>query len=145
MLWAMTASDDGETLTAGDITDLNRQAVVRAAAFTRLAGAALVIAGVLAITAWGWILVRDQLRLDDYDGIDLVADQTSGDEPPLFDFEDAFDVTFADRVDVLLGRLGFALTAVVAVGVGLGLRLAADYSVARTGGTLTGYEAGDRV
>jgi hypothetical protein len=143
----MTASesDGSEILTADDITDLNRQAVVRAAAFTRLAGAALVIAGVLAIVAWGWILVRDQLRLDDYDGIDMVAEQTPPEDGPLFDFDGAFDVTFADRVDVLLARLGFALTAVVAVGVGLGLRLVADYSVARTGGTLTGYEPGDRV
>jgi hypothetical protein len=32
----------------------------------------------------------------------------------------------------------------VAVGVGLGLRLFADYSVARTGGSLTGFEPGDR-
>jgi hypothetical protein len=145
MLWAMTASDENEILTADDISGLNRQAVVRAAAFTRLAGAALVIAGAVAIVACGWIVVRDQLRLDDYDALDPVAAQTPAEDGPLFDFDGAFDVTFADRVDVLVGRIGFALTAVVAVGVGLGLRLVADYSVARTGGSLTGYEVGDRV
>jgi hypothetical protein len=151
----MTASDQNdEILTADDIAGLNRQAVIRAAAFTRLAGATVLIAGVVAIVAWGWILVRDQLRLDDFDDFDPVAAEsievgaTVADSEPLVDFEtvfdDAFDVTFADRVDVLLGRLGFALTAVMAVGIGLGLRLVADYSVARTGGTLTGYEVGDR-
>jgi hypothetical protein len=142
----MTASDENEILTADDIAGLNRQAVLRAAAFTRLAGAALVVAGVLAIIAWGWILVRDQLRLDDYD--DLMLNPAPAESPvdsrPLIDFAGAFDITFADRVDVLLGRLGFSLTAVVAVGVGLGLRLFADYSVARTGGSLTGFEPGDR-
>jgi hypothetical protein len=149
MLWHMTASDNNDILTADDITGLNRQAVVRAAAFTRLAGAALVIAGLVAIVAWGWILVRDQLRLDDFDAIDslgsMAVESPVDGSGPLFDFESAFDVSFADRVDVLLGRLGFALTAVVAVGIGLGLRLFADYSVARTGGTLTGYQPGDQV
>jgi hypothetical protein len=155
MLWAMTASEQDETLTADDITGLNRQSVLRAAAFTRLAGATVLIAGVVAIVAWGWIVVRDQLRLDDFGDFDPVAaDSIAVEEPmdasdPLVGFEtafdSAFDVTFADRVDVLLGRLGFALTAVMAVGIGLGLRLVADYSVARTGGSLTGYEVGDRV
>jgi hypothetical protein len=149
MLSVMTASDDNEILTTDDITGLNRQAVLRAAAFTRLAGAALVIAGVVAIVAWGWILVRDQMRLDDFDDAftadSLTVDTPVGDSGPLFDLESAFDITFADRVDVLLARLGFALTAVLAVGVGLALRLFSDYSVARTGGTLTGFEAGDRV
>jgi hypothetical protein len=141
----MTASDENEILTADDIAGLNRQAVLRAAAFTRLAGAALVIAGVLAIIAWGWIVVRDQLRLDDYDDFAPIPVSSSMDDSgPLLDIEGAFDVSFADRVDVLLGRLGFTLTAVVAVGAGLGLRLFADYSVARTGGSLTGFEPGDR-
>ena len=132
----MTASDENaiptETLTADDIVGLNRQAVVRAAAFTRLVGSALVIAGAIAMVAWLWLAVRQQQLAD--------ADTFSA---PLASYRD--DVSFAQRIDLLASQATLAVWAVLAVGVGLGLRLGADDAVARTGGTLTGFEPGDRV
>jgi hypothetical protein len=136
MLWDVTASEQSEQndeiLTADDITALNRQAIVRAAAFSRLAGTALVIAGAIAMAAWLWLAVRQQQIVDD---AEFSAPLSSLDR----------DVSFVQRLDLLAGQVTLAMWAVVAVGVGLGLRLVADYSVARTGGTLTGYEPGDRV
>ena len=139
MLSVMTASDDNEILTTDDmlttddITSLNRQAVVRAAAFTRLAGTALVVAGAIAMAAWLYLAVRQQQLVDGGDSF----------SPSLAVLSE--DVTFAQRVDLLASQVTLGIWAVVAGGVGLGLRLVADYSVARTGGSLTGYEAGDRV
>jgi hypothetical protein len=138
----MTASDeneieiltaDSEILTADDIGGLNQQAVVRAAAFTRLAGTALVIAGAIATAAWLWLVVRQQQLVDDngtFSTSVAVLDE---------------DVSFVQRIDLFAGQVTLGIWAIVALGVGLGLRLVADYSVARTGGSLTGFEAGDRV
>lgn len=139
MLSVMTASDDNEILTtddmltADDITDLNRQAVVRTAAFARLAGTALVVAGAIAMAAWLYLVVRQQQIVNGGDSF----------SPSLGVLSE--DVSFAQRVDLLASQVTLGIWAVVAVGVGLGLRLVADYSVARTGGSLTGYEPGDRV
>jgi hypothetical protein len=139
MLSVMTASDDNEILTtdemltADDITGLNRQAVARTAAFTRLAGTALVVAGAIATAAWLYLVVRQQQIVDDGEMF----------SPSLAVLSE--DVSFAQRVDLLASQVTLGIWAVVAVGVGLGLRLVADYSVARTGGSLTGYEVGDRV
>jgi hypothetical protein len=139
MLSVMTASDDNEILTtdemltADDITGLNRQAVARTAAFTRLAGTALVVAGAIATAAWLYLVVRQQQIVDDGEMF----------SPSLAVLSE--DVSFAQRVDLLASQVTLGIWAVVAVGVGLGLRLVADYSVARTGGSLAGYEVGDRV
>jgi hypothetical protein len=153
----MTASDAGEidhiddkTLTAEDIAGLNRQAVERAAAFSRLAGTALVIAGAVAAVAWAWTVVRAQQTVDDFGNVEPVSVEAPSDalaeEAEVFDpFGGLFDASFADRVDLLVGQIQLALVAVLTVGVGLGLRLIADYSVARTGGSLTGYQVGDQV
>jgi hypothetical protein len=128
----MTASDQNdEILTADDIAGLNRQAVIRAAAFTRLAGTGLVIAGAIALAAWLWLAIRQQQVID--------GDTFS---PPLAGLTE--DVSFTQRIDLLANQIILAIWAVVALGIGLGLRLVADYSVVRTGGTLTGYEVGDR-
>jgi hypothetical protein len=137
MLSAMTASDDNdilttEILTTDDITSLNRQAVLRGAAFTRLAGTALVVAGAIAVTAWLWLVVRQQQVVD--------SDSFTGTLAALND-----DVSFVQRLDLLASQVTLGIWAVVTVGIGLGLRLIADYSVARTGGSLTGYEVGDRI
>jgi hypothetical protein len=131
MLCAMTASDDS-TLTSDDIAALNGQMVARSAAFARVAGTALVIAGVVAIAAWVWIAVRQQQALES-------CPAGAGGVSP------AFDVSFSDRIDLLVSQILLGVTGVLAAGVGLGLRLIADYSVVRVGGSLTGFEPGDEV
>jgi hypothetical protein len=151
----MTASDESSAvadraLATEDIVTLNGQVVARAAAFVRLAGTALVIAGAIAVAAWLWTAYRQQEAVDDvFD--DLAATEL---DDPLDDADEAagivdifgdFDVSFADRIDVLVSQIELAITGLLAVGLGLGLRMAADYSVARTGGSLTGFEPGDEV
>jgi hypothetical protein len=128
----------GESLTAGDITALNGQAVARAAAFARLAGTALAVAGAIGLAAWLWTAYRMQVRADDFGGLDplLVGGAQTTSE---------YEVTAADRIDLFVSVVDLAIVAALAAAIGLGLRLIADYTVARTGGSLTGFEAGDRV
>ena len=50
-----------------------------------------------------------------------------------------------DRVDIVVADVIFLLYAAFVVGVGVALRLAADYTVAGVGGSLTGFEPGDEL
>jgi hypothetical protein len=122
-------------ITADDIAALNRAAVARAAALARLAGSVLVVIGAVGVAAWLWLVAR---RLG-----------VAGDNPfagvffTYGDFE--FDLSFADRLDLVADAFPNLLWAAGAAGLGFGLRLVADYAVARTGGTLTGFEVGDQL
>jgi hypothetical protein len=127
-----TLAADSSTITGDDITRLNGRSVERAGAFTRLAGTALIVAGGVGVLAWLWLTVRQQQALND---------TGSGDG---FEFGSS-EVSFANRIDALAGYVSLLLSAVLALGVGLGLRLVAEYSVARTGGSLTGFATGDPV
>jgi hypothetical protein len=129
------AVGDENVLTADDVAALNGQAVARAAAFTRLAGTAAVIVGAVAAAAWAWGAYRTQARADDFGGIGPIGLDTSVGAP--------YEVTLADRLDLLVTGTQLLVAGVLGVGVGLVLRLLADYTVARTGGSLTGFEAGD--
>ena len=121
----------GETATAEDIAELNRAAIERSAAFARIAGAVLLVIGVVGLVAWLWLTLRLQIRLDD---MSIGSDPFGGGESA---------TSFADRVDALVGYTETLVIAALAVGGGLGLRALADYMVARTGGSLTGYRVGD--
>lgn len=140
---------DDTTLTAGDIVALNGQAVARAAAFVRLAGTALVVAGAIGGAGWLWATYRQQVLVDDAGDItsSMIVEQADegGMASPPATFFETFDVSLVERIDMVAGGLGLAVIAVLAAATGLGLRLAADYTVARTGGSLTGYQPGDQV
>jgi hypothetical protein len=131
----MTADDgtaESSTITGEDVTWLNGRSVERAGAFTRLAGTVVIVAGGVGLLAWLWLTVRQQQALND---------AGSGDG---FDFGSS-EVTFANRIDALAGYVSLLISAALAVGVGLALRLVAEYTVARTGGSVTGFVAGDPV
>jgi hypothetical protein len=121
--------NESDTVTPDDIATLNGMAVERSAVFARTAGAVLVLVGVIGAAAWLWYSVRTQLRLDD--------DQFSA--TPF----GGPGVSLADRIDVLSGYVDPVVWSALAAGVGLGLRVLADYAVARTGGSLTGFQIGD--
>jgi hypothetical protein len=125
------APADDHIATAEDIAELNRMAVERSAAFARVAGAVVLVVGVFGALAWLWLTVRLQLRLDDRgSGVGSFGDLE-------------LDTSFLERIDVASSYVELLVVSALAGGLGLGLRAAADYLVARTGGSLTGYRVGD--
>jgi hypothetical protein len=125
--------DSPDVITADDVAGLNRTAVARSAALTRIAGTVLLAIGVVALASAVFLSVRHQQRLDDRG--DFVSDfDTEADGPSMLDRVDLFTQTFPN----------WALAG-LALGGGMVLRLLADYAVARTGGSITGYEPGDRL
>ena len=122
-----TAGGIDDIVTTEDVVVLNRAVVARASAFARIAGTVMLVVAGLALAAWAWTTVRQQIMAEDsFVGIDD-------------------DLTVGQRVDLVASTFIYVVYAAVAGGVGLGLRLAADYTVARTGGSLTGFEPGDRL
>ncbi|HKE74864.1 MAG TPA: hypothetical protein VKB57_14680, partial [Acidimicrobiales bacterium] len=119
-----------EMFTLDDVRDLNAASVARAAAFARVAGSVMVAVGVVGAAAWLWITVRQQ----------AVFNGGSGAADPL---TPSRDIDFLRRVDAVAIYVALLVSAVLATAAGLGLRLLADYTVARTGGTLTGFRVGD--
>lgn len=117
-----------ESVTATDIDRLNRTAVARGAQLARRAGTALLVVGAIVLAAWLWAFLRQQGVLG------------GGDEGPLR-FERHPDATA--RVDLTVTTISLLASAGILLGLGSGLRLIADYAVARTGGSLVGIEAGD--
>jgi hypothetical protein len=132
MLAAVTATDPPvlDIITADDIGLLNRAVVTRAAAFARIAGTAVIVVGAVGVVAWAWLTVRHQIRLSAVD-VPFGASSTGLD--------------LVDRVDIVVADVIFLLYAAFVVGVGVALRLAADYTVAGVGGSLTGFEPGDEL
>jgi hypothetical protein len=124
--------DTDDIATAEDIAELNRMAVERSAAFARVAGTVVLVLGAFGAASWLWLNVRLQLRLDDVGG-------------PLGSFGEDDGVSILDRLDTLTAYVEVLIVSVLAAGVGLGLRAMADYLVARTGGSLTGFRVGDRL
>jgi hypothetical protein len=137
MLPSVTETDSRDprdaVATAEDIATLNRMAVERSAAFTRVAGTAVLVAGLVGVLAWLWYIVRLQLAMEPRTGLTGV---------PQIDGLDT-DITFLDRVDVVSVYFEPLVVAALAAGIGLALRGVADYMVARTGGSLTGFRVGD--
>jgi hypothetical protein len=123
---------DDDVITAQDVEELNG-VVVRAAAFVRIAGTVLVVVGVVGCAAWLWTTVRTQQAVSASVNFGIPA---TGPKP---------DVDLIDRVDLFAPYVGAVVIASLVVGFGLLLRLVADFVVARTGASLTGFEAGDRL
>jgi hypothetical protein len=142
----MTADDDaageispdtsvagGDVIGREDIALLNGQAVERAGAFARLAGSALIVVGSIGVVAWSWLTVRRWVTVDDFEGF---SNGFEGQGP---------DVSLVDRLDLVANYVPLLVYGAVATGVGCALRLLADYTVARTGGSLSGFVVGDPV
>jgi hypothetical protein len=122
-------SDSPSTLTAEDIADLNADAVGRTATLTRYAATVVLAVGAVCTLGWlfyAWRVLRDL-------GTTATFGSTS-DSP-----------TMGDRFFTLIGTSTLLLLAAMAVAVGIGMRLFADYAVARSGGSVTGAEVGDEV
>jgi hypothetical protein len=128
------ASEDA-LVTAEDVVELNRASIARAGALARGAGSVLVAVGVVGAVAWLWTAARQQQLVDSGGGDGGLA--VFG--PP------SEELSFVERLDLFASTIGFLLTAALLTGVGFLLRLVADYSVGRTGTSLTGFEVGDRL
>jgi hypothetical protein len=85
--------------------------------------------GVIGVVAAVWVGVRSQFAAGDA----YVSPFGGGDE----------SLTLAERFDLVVAPVAYAVAAALTAGAATALRLAADYAVARTGGSLTGYEPGD--
>jgi hypothetical protein len=127
-----TYDDDGAALEASDVEVLNTNAVSRTAALARSAGTTLVAIGGVGLLSWLWLVYRSQDQAGRYD-LSPVPGSGLGAEDP----------TLADRLELLANYTTTLVFAVAVAGLGVLLRLAADYAVARTGGSVTGYRAGD--
>ncbi len=118
-------------MTTADVTGLNRAAMARTTAYTRMAGTAAIVIGAVAAVGWAWLTVRTQGQIDN-GNVTLV-----GAEPPNLDL--------ADRLDVAINSLVLLVYAALVAGLGFALRLGVDYASARTGGSLSGLEVGDEL
>lgn len=125
---AYGVSDPDDMVTAQDVAVLNRAMVERAAAFARIGGTALIVVGALGLLAALWILVRGQQTVDAGGSI-----FGSG----------GTDVELVDRIDLMSAQFSVVVAPGIALAAGLAVRLMADYTVGRSGGTLTGFEVGD--
>ncbi|HEY7072144.1 MAG TPA: hypothetical protein VH479_18595 [Acidimicrobiales bacterium] len=119
---------EADTVTAADVSGRNQVVVARAANLARRVGTGLLVVAALGVTAWAWITLR---------GLGLLGDSFLGfgrsPSGPGLD----------DQLDVVVGYMSLLLYSSLVAGTGFGLRLAADYTVSRTGGSLTGLQAGE--
>ena len=121
----------GDAFTAQDIGALNEQSVARASAILRIAGSALVVVGALGALGWFWFEVRIQQEITH---TPLELNLTTGRGAGL---------DLVDRIDAFANSISLLMVSSLVVGLGLASRLLADYTVTRTGGTTTGFVAGD--
>jgi hypothetical protein len=119
-----------EPITEDEVAELNRRAVERTSIIARTIGSALIVVGAVGVLAWLWFTARSQLQTGPF-----YVGAGSGFEQP--------SPSLASRVDLLAGSFALALSAAAAIGLGMVLRLGGDYAQARTGGSITGYRAGD--
>jgi hypothetical protein len=125
-------SNDDLVVTESDVANLNRRTVERSASIARSAGTVLVVVGAVGVAAWVWIAVRTQDRggMVQYG---LVEDL----ELP--------GLSISERIDLFAGSLSLLMFSAAVVGVGLFLRVAGDYGQTRVGGSVTGFQVGDRL
>jgi hypothetical protein len=121
-------ADGGTAPTAKEVARLNARAVTRGAAVARLAGTALIAAGVVAEAAWGWFTYRLQDELRDAVAVTLGVPNTSLGTA-------SHGVGLADRLDAMAMTIELAVLGMLAIALGVAIRLFATYTVARAGGT----------
>lgn len=127
-------NDSDNVITTEDVAWLNGRMVARSARNARLIGSVLIAVGVVGVALNLWMNWRYQDRLDASS-----FNPTSSFGPPT-----ESDPSIGDRVD-LFAQLYALAVPVMAIGLGLGLQLVADYAVARTGGSLGTVAVGDPV
>lgn len=123
----MTADD--VRVTADDVTELNRATLQGTSALARHAGTALIVVAGVGLVAWMWIAARQQ-RLVGADGFPGFGSDGEG-------------VSLTQRLDLLANSIGFLVNAVLVGGLGLGLRLVAELTISRGGGSLTAAAVGE--
>jgi hypothetical protein len=121
-----------DLVTEADVAGLNRAAIARTTAFARLAGTVGIAIGAVAALGWVWLTVRAQGEIGDATNVSF------GGGPPS-------DPDFTDRIDLVVINLALLIYAALVAGVGMALRLGADYAETRTGGSLTGLDVGDEL
>ena len=121
---------DDDLVTAADVETLNRAVVSRAAIFARFGGVCLIVAGAVGAVLWAWVTYRQQVV-----GYEAIYGFDPPEAPPL---------TVAQRADLFAEKLPMLLFASLTLGMGLLLRLIAEYTRVQVGISLTGYEEGDR-
>jgi hypothetical protein len=120
---------DDDLVTAQDVIVLNQVGVGRSAVFVRFGGVGLIVIGVLGALAWAYTTYRIQDQL------------TDGTGPFGAGFSEG--PTLAQRLDAVSSQFFLLVVPVLAIAIGLLLRLVADYAQVRVGASLTGYEVGD--
>jgi hypothetical protein len=125
-------TDPSDVITEDDFAGLNERALLRVVDVARRGSfALLVLAGVIAL-AWIWQTLRFQGVIDDSqsDRFSLgLGDQLSAKQR-------------LDALTTTITMLGFAG---LVAGLGLGLRVYCEATTLRAGGSLTGWNVGDRI
>lgn len=120
---------EADIVSPADVDGLNQAVVARGANLARLISTALFVVAGVGVVAWAWVTLR---------GLGLFGDS--------FDrFEDEPDVDLNYRLDAVATYVFILVISALAAGLGVALRLVADYTVARTGGSLTGVRAGEQL
>jgi hypothetical protein len=147
---AATSDHDDDVITTADVDWMNRTMLAQSATTVRRAGMALVVAGVagLLLALWTSWRYQDQLsdRLDDF--AELIEAEVESDGGFLDvgpGFSGGRSVAWSERLDAFAQHFGLFVLPAIAVGLGFGLRLFADYVVVRTGGSLGPVDVGDAV
>ena len=113
---------------------MNRASIDRSAYLARLAGSVLIAVGLLMAVSWVWAQVRTQQNLDgSVYGRLIVTSLGSTDGRP----------TWALRIDVFTSSVSALWQPALALAGGFGLRMLADYTQSRVGGSITGFVEGD--
>jgi CHASE2 domain-containing sensor protein len=125
--------DESPVITEDDIDALNRRAVTRVIDTTRVASTVLLVVGTLLALAWIWEVLRTQ---------GLIADRGNEGFSILYLGE---NLTIKQRVDALTTTITLLAFASLVAGFGIWLRVYCAVAALRVGGSLTGWEVGDRI
>jgi len=128
-------TNDDDVITREDVAWLNGRLVARSARNARIAGTVLLAVGVVGVVLNLWLNWRYQDRLESDTGGEFTSSFGPLQEP---------DVGWMERLDLFAQLYGLELP-VLAIAVGFGLHLFADYAVARTGGSVGEVAVGDPV
>ena len=128
---AAPVATEKSRVTDDDVAEINRATLGRTASVSRHVGTALIVLAAVGVAAWLWVLARQQQLLGGGDGSSGFFGSPEG------------DVSVTERVDLFASSIGFLLNAAMVAGLGLALRLVAEYLLARSGVSLSGLDVGE--